>query len=344
MIETVVRPAVVLGGDLGGTSTRVLVARADGRRLGTGRAGPGNPTSSPELAASSLAAALATALQDVDPAAVQRVVLGVAGGSALTAGPRREEFAAVLSGAGLRVAPEYVGDVHVAYAAGTAAADGGVLVAGTGASVGQVRGGRLVRTASGHGWLLGDDGSGYWLGREAVRAALVALDAGQVPAGLPRTTLALLAERAGLAGPESLGEVPRAVDEPARTAWKRLVVHTVTSRSPVRLADLARLVTEAAEGGDGIAQDVVRRAGSALAASVAPLLVPDGPLVLAGGLVGPGAVVTAAVQGALADQGRAPNLVHAGPGEAGAAWLALAPPGSPVPDAAAVRERLGLPA
>ncbi len=347
MIETVAPRGPVLGADLGGTSTRVLVADADGTPLGRGRGGPGNPVSSPALAASSLSTALAQALDGLDPTTAVRAVLGVAGGSALARGPRREEFGAVLAAAGLRVRPEYVGDVEVAFAAGTASPDGAVLVAGTGASAGQVRGGRVVRTAAGHGWLLGDDGSGYWLGREAVRVALDALDAGWVPDGLPRTVLAHLAhldDPSGGPRDAPAGAPWGRVDEATRRSWKALVVRAVSSRPPVRLADLARLVTDAAASADPHALPLVERAGAALVAPLRPLLDPGGPLVLAGGLVPPGSVVTAAVVRALAGQAAdPPRVVHAGPGEAGAAWLALGPPAGPAEHLAVVRARLGVP-
>lgn len=339
MIETAAPRELALGADLGGTSTRVLVADRAGLVVGRGRGGPGNPTSSPDLAASSLQDALAGALAGVTPARVGQAVLGVAGGSALAAGPRRHEFDAVLRGAGVAVRPRYVGDVLVAYAAGTASPDGAVLVAGTGASAGQVRAGELVRTSAGHGWLLGDDGSGWWLGREAVRAGLDALDAGEVNEGLARRALAHVA---ALAGQESThGEhtaLPLGpVDEVVRTAWKQIVVRTINARPPVRLADHSRLVTDAAQLQDPLALDLVARAGAALAAAVEPLLAPGAPLVLAGGLVAPGSVVAAAVRAALSPTRPDVRLVHAGPGEAGAAWLALGRPA-----AAGVRVRLGL--
>ncbi len=343
MIETVAPGALVLGADLGGTSTRVLVAAADGDRVGThlgsGRGGPGNPVSSPALAAGSLSTALRAALDALPADRVVRAVLGVAGGSALASGPRREEFDAALRDAGLVVPPEYVGDVEVAFAAGTAAADGAVLVAGTGASAGRLEDGRLVRTASGHGWLLGDDGSGYWLGREAVRAALDALDAGHLPDGLARAALDHLA---GLAG-SGLRAPSGAVDEPGRRRWKQLVVRVVSDRPPVRLADLARLVTDGAADGDPAALELVERAGEALVRPLLPLLADGEPLVLAGGLVGPDAALAAAVGRALRTRGAAPRLLTAGPGEAGAVWCALGLAGSPDAVARPVRDRLGLP-
>lgn len=64
-----------------------------------------------------------------------------------------------------------------------------MLVAGTGAIAAEVRDLRLDRVADGHGWLLGDAGSGFWLGREAVRGLLADLDAGRAPTPLGRQVL-----------------------------------------------------------------------------------------------------------------------------------------------------------
>lgn len=64
-----------------------------------------------------------------------------------------------------------------------------MLIAGTGATAGSVADQRWTRTADGHGWLLGDDGSGFWLGREAVRSALRTLEAGEPPGRLVGSVL-----------------------------------------------------------------------------------------------------------------------------------------------------------
>jgi glucosamine kinase len=315
----------VVGADLGGTSTRVVVADAAGRVLGRGRAGAGNPVSSPRTAASALRAALDEALAAAGRPAVTRVVLGVAGGSALSEGPVAEEFAAVLTGSGVGTAPTYLPDLTVARAAGSARPDGLVLIAGTGASAGVVADHRLVRTAGGHGWLLGDEGAGFWLGREAVRALLADVDAGRPPGRLARATLDALAE--GMTS----GTTSRPDGEDP-DALRRLVVRAVHARPPVRLADLAPLVVGAADEGDEVAVAVVVRAGQALAALVCGLLAslpaadtPDaaGDLVVAGGLLGPGAPVRAALERALAHGPTTPPVRTAGPGELGAAWLAL---------------------
>jgi glucosamine kinase len=81
--------SLVLGGDLGGTSTRILVVGTDGRECGRGTAGAGNPVSHPAGAAEALGDALRAALVGVDPGRVSASVLGVAGISALRTPPGR---------------------------------------------------------------------------------------------------------------------------------------------------------------------------------------------------------------------------------------------------------------
>ena len=90
------------------------------------------------------------ALAGVDPALVRASVIGVAGGSALRNPAVGTHFGRVWAEAGLTCDPGYVPDLEVAFAGGTPAADGAVLVAGTGAAAGSLTGNRLTRTADGH--------------------------------------------------------------------------------------------------------------------------------------------------------------------------------------------------
>lgn len=310
----------VVGADLGGTSTRVVVASREGLVLGRGRAGAGNPVSSPATAAGALGEALRRAMAEAGSPRVGRVVLGVAGGSALREGPVAAGFAAALAGCGVDAAPEYLPDLTVAHAAGSSDPDGLVLIAGTGASAGVVRDHVLTRTAGGHGWLLGDEGAGFWLGREAVRALLADLDAGRPPGRLGADALtALLGDGGGSSAPGDLDDGDRV---------RRQVVQAVHALAPVRLADLAPLVVRAAADGDPGAVDVVARAADALAALVLTDLVrgvaPAHPvdLVVAGGLLGDGLPLRAALDERVARHGGV-RVRTAGPGELGAAWLAL---------------------
>lgn len=181
---------LVIGIDVGGTSTRAALApAAGGGALRTASAGAGNPRSvPPEVLTSRLTACVAPLAEAAGPGAVAAVVAGVAG-----AEPRnpddagtRVAYAAVRTalrraGAG-RVPVQVRGDTEIAFASGPGAPPSGVvLVAGTGASAARIAARRQTATIDGHGWLLGDEGSGFWIARQALRAALRSLD-GRAPA------------------------------------------------------------------------------------------------------------------------------------------------------------------
>ncbi len=257
--------ALALGGDLGGTSTRILVTDLAGRPVGRGTAGGGNPTAHPATARDALAVALADALRGVDPARVGAGVLGMAGGGALRDPLVRTAYDDAWSAAGLTGRPDVRSDVEVAFAAGTEAATGSVLVAGTGAVAARVEDGRLVATAGGHGWLLGDEGSGFWLGREAVRATLHALDEGLPPGPLGEAVLATL---------------------PGSGDGRSALVRQAYAQAPVALSSLAPLVTAAHDAGDPVAQQIVLAGIDHLVALFGRLPEPQPrePVVLAGAL------------------------------------------------------------
>jgi N-acetylglucosamine kinase-like BadF-type ATPase len=297
---------LALGGDLGGTSTRIVVVGPDGREHGRGITGGGNPTTDPAGAAAEFNDALRVALSGVDAAMVKASVVGVAGGSALRTPAVATHFDRVWTEAGLTCSPGYVPDLEVAFAGGTPAADGAVLVAGTGAAAGSITDHRLTRTADGHGWLLGDDGSGFWLGREAVRAALRTLDAGEQPGVLVESVL------------RELG-----ADQTERRRDR--VIQEVNSRPGVRLSALAPLVTAAYRTGDPQAQSIVQRAAAALLATLGLIRdrAENTPIVLAGSLAGDASPVGAELRALLAAE-FAGDVLPARTGVGGAAWLALA--------------------
>ncbi|MCO1597739.1 ATPase, partial [Micromonospora sp. RHAY321] len=303
---------VVVGLDVGGTSTRATALTLTGERLGTGRAGGGNPTShGAERAAAELLTALRGALADVDPDRVAAGTIGLAGAARLLADPAgRAAFDRAWHDAGLRCPYAVHGDALVAYASGTADPDGTVLIAGTGAITAQVRDLRLDRVADGHGWLLGDAGSGFWLGRESVRRLLADLDAGRTPGTL---TTAVLTELMG-----SAEIAPRPRDTVDAT------IQAVTRRPPVELARLAPLVVTAADDGEPVAAALVAEAAAHLAESVDRIRPPAAvtPVVLGGGLLTGDTPLAAAVRAEVGRRWPQAPLRTAGDGAAAAAWLA----------------------
>ncbi|MFH8496962.1 BadF/BadG/BcrA/BcrD ATPase family protein [Streptomyces coeruleorubidus] len=186
----------MVGLDAGGTRTRAVLATADdGRPVGEGAAGPGNALTVP---VPQLTEHLAEAVGRAVPEAVRDRVVAVAGGFAGATGaaadePGRRNALAALTVAlrrlGIDAGPPVIGsDIEAAFASAPGTpADGLALVAGTGAVAMRITGRRGTVTVDGDGWLLGDDGSGFWIGRAAVRAALRMADGRGAPTVLAET-------------------------------------------------------------------------------------------------------------------------------------------------------------
>ncbi|MEY9911617.1 glucosamine kinase [Catenulispora sp. MAP12-49] len=336
--------ALVLGLDVGGTSTRVLAVTPRGVRRGAGRASGGNPTGlGPERAAAALAEAVEQALTGLDPAAVRHVVLGLAGGGALPSGedlPGGQAFTQVWARVGIRCPVEYEPDALIAFAAGTAAAEGSLLLSGTGAVAIAVKDRAMAARSDGHGWLLGDRGSGFWLGRQAVLAAMAALD-GEGPAtaltGLVIESLRLRPAGPGTASASDSASSP-GTDEPPLTA--RELVAAVMAEPPTALARLAPLLTTACAAHDPVAEAIADRAVEHLAQTLTTVRTSDAasPIVLAGSILTNPTPVAERVRRMLRERWPDAPVSEALDGAAAAAWLALARVG-PVPPSE-VRERL----
>jgi glucosamine kinase len=257
-------PSLLLGADVGGTATRVALATADGEVLAVAAGPAGNPNSvGLDVSAQRIRAAAEQCLTQVGAGGGGRVVAAVIG---LAGGARADAaFLSAARPAGVTVSPRLVSDLAVAFSSATAAPRGYVLVAGTGAVSGRIETGELRERRDGWGWLLGDEGSGYWLGREAVRATLTGLQAG---AGSP-------------SGPRPLGPLAEAVVDRLGTRDPVAIVQRCYAEPPVWLSTFAELVSRHAE--DPTAISIVDRAAAHLAHLLVDLApVPDLPVVLAG--------------------------------------------------------------
>jgi N-acetylglucosamine kinase-like BadF-type ATPase len=227
----------------------------------------------------------------------------------------KAQFDAAWAGAGLTVEPRFIGDLEVAFASGTAEPDGTVLIAGTGSNTGLVRGHQLVRTAGGHGWLLGDDGSGFWLGREAMRSVLRAIDLGEPLGVLGEAVVeAVLPDRDPTTSAEREGYDLLRDD----------LIRTVNARPPVLLAELARPVVTAYEQNDKTAHALVKRAAELLIETVSRLWTTsdNGPLVLAGSVAGESSPVGRLLRQSIHEHFDG-QVLTAHDGVGGATWLAL---------------------
>jgi N-acetylglucosamine kinase-like BadF-type ATPase len=302
--------ALVLGLDVGGTASRAVVMTLAGRLVGQGRAGGGNPTSRPpEAAAASVAEAVRSALSGVDSGDVRAGVMGIAGGSRLADPAVAEVFQRAWWEAGPRCPLTVVGDVLVAFVSATAQPSGSVLIAGTGAVGGRIDDRTVTRVADGLGWLLGDEGSAFWLGRVAAREVVRESYAGQPPGLLAR-----------LVAVQVLG-VDRVPDRPSVLA--QAIVAEVYRQPPAAIATLAPLVSEAAAAGDRTAGAIVRSAAARLTGTLAQIRddAADTPIVLGGSVLTAAGPIQDAVRRTLAPRWSAPVLI-ATTGAVGAAWLA----------------------
>jgi glucosamine kinase len=177
---------LVVGADIGGTATRVAVADLSGRILSLATGGPGNPNAVGTAgSAAQICAVMSQALAGVD-GDVSSVVIGLAGASRTDSD---QGFLRAAVPERVLVQPVLVSDLAVAFSSATPRPRGYVILSGTGAVAGEIVEDVVVAQRDGWGWLLGDEGSGFWLGRAAVRATLRGLQEGQPLGRLQRGVL-----------------------------------------------------------------------------------------------------------------------------------------------------------
>jgi N-acetylglucosamine kinase-like BadF-type ATPase len=263
----------LLAADAGGTSTRAVALDAGGHALGYGRAGAGNPTAAgTDEAVTAVERACELALSGVARDAVDHCATAVIAMAGVQTTEFRDRLVARLTALGCRQV--VLGhDLLAMFHSGTPRDEGYVLVGGTGTIAGRVAGGRLERVVGGHGWLLGDAGGGYWIGRRVARAVIAALD-GQAP---PTALTGLLLDAVGVQADLST--------EPGRLDAMKRVVPALYARRPVSLAAFAPLAFAVHE--DPVAREILVASSVVLADLVRAVRVPElpGPLVVGGSVV-----------------------------------------------------------
>jgi N-acetylglucosamine kinase-like BadF-type ATPase len=230
----------VLGIDAGGTKTVCLLADSQGAIVSEGR-GPGaNLHTAGELAVEKvLHAAMETAIgdRDITPAAI---CLGIAGVD------REDEATAVrdiMSRIGYKSKVLVVNDALIGLVAGSRDEPGIAINAGTGSIVYGRNAQFEAARAGGWGHMIGDEGSGYWIGRESLAAVMRAFD-GRGPA----TRLA--------------GDILSYFNVDDESRLPRIVYDRELPR--VSVAALGPIVQRAAEQGDAVALRILERGAEEL--------------------------------------------------------------------------------
>lgn len=234
---------VVLGVDGGGTNTRCLIGDLSNRIHGEGHAGPSNYQAvGRETAAANLAAAIRQALSSAgrSEADVAAVCAGLAGAGRPENRAVALEMLTFLAPARIQV----VTDAQIALAGALAGEPGVIIIAGTGSiAFGANATGETAR-AGGWGWILGDEGGGYDIGRRALVASLAAVDG-----SAPETDLG-----AHICTAWGLDRLEQVI----------IRVHSNVPASRGEIAALAPMVMKVAGAGDPVASAILREAGRAL--------------------------------------------------------------------------------
>jgi N-acetylglucosamine kinase-like BadF-type ATPase len=170
----------VLGIDAGGTKTMCLLADEQGSIISEARGGGANLKTAGELGVEKV---LHTVMEEAlgDRQIVPSVVcLGMAGADRPA---DAQTVRAIMRRIGYKAKTLVVNDALIALVAGAGDAPGVAIVTGTGSIVyGRNSGDRAAR-AGGWGHILGDEGSGFWIGREALVSVVRGAD-GRGPATL----------------------------------------------------------------------------------------------------------------------------------------------------------------
>lgn len=160
-----------------------------------------------------------------------------------------------------------VSDIELGYHANLALGEGIFLYAGTGSIAIHINKEGETFRAGGWGYLLGDEGAGYWIGREAIRTTLLSLESNAPihPDSFEDQVLRFIHCR----------------------DWKD-IKSFVYSPDRSKIAKIARLVIELTEKNDKLAMRILQEGASALANLVWRLEATLGeeklPVVFAGGL------------------------------------------------------------
>jgi N-acetylglucosamine kinase-like BadF-type ATPase len=168
----------VLGIDAGGTKTVCMLADDRGRVIAEARGAGANLHAAGELAVEKVLHEVMEAAIGDRPIAPAAICLGIAG---VDRDDEAQTVRAIMRRIGYKSRIVVVNDALIALVSGAQDDPAIVIIAGTGSIVyGRNAAGEAAR-AGGWGHMIGDEGSGYWIGREALAAVMRGSD-GRGPA------------------------------------------------------------------------------------------------------------------------------------------------------------------
>ncbi len=311
--------------DVGGSTSRAVLMDLEGNCLGQGRNRGGNPGSNPpaEAAAAIIAAAQTAAAEAGVPLDIKVALLAMAGVRNPEVQRRLDEAFRALGLTGPLV---FTGDTQAMLPSVTAATDGYCIFAGTGSGAVRIRDGEVDAVVDAAGYLLGDLGSGFWLGHHAAIAVTAALEGRGPETALTTAVL------------ESLG-IPLSDDLniDRRVMPLRDFIDAVYAMRPIELAKFAPLVL--ANPDDPVAAGLLAQSERYLLDDFRHIYDPamPGPVVLGGSVAAHLGGLPVAVSEVVRATGHVPDVRLAGDPSVGAAVLALRHQGVTVDEAMLTR-------
>ncbi|NTS76614.1 ATPase [Catenovulum sp. SM1970] len=227
---------LILGLDGGGTKCKaVIYSTEEGKIIGEGTAGPGNPVHGVEVAQESIITSTEVALADAGlPAEKMSELVAGAG----LAGVNLPKYMDIMTSWKHPFAEFFVTtDLHIACYGSHNSLNGAAIITGTGSCGVAVVDGE-THMVGGHGFGLGDKGAGAWTGLKAVQHVLEVLDGLAEPTELTDT----IQEQLGVVGPYP-------------------IIELMTKAPSAAFGRFSPLVHQAADRGDKVAIEILKEGG-----------------------------------------------------------------------------------
>lgn len=249
-----------VGIDGGGTKCKATLFNAELKSIAEGISGPANISREIEVAKSSILDSIQLAFKNANltfdeliPCTV--ACAGLAGANITSAHNALSQWQHPFDSLSI------ISDLHAAALGAHAGKNGSVLVVGTGSCAAALSENKIIQRG-GHGFLLGDQGSGAWLGREAITRVLKSID-----------------------GVEKRSALTESVFEFTQCHNTSELVQHYNQLNPSKFAQLAPVVISAAQDDDPIANEIIEDAAAYLSTiSRMSLDITDGQLALVGGV------------------------------------------------------------
>ena len=165
------RSKYILGIDGGGTKTELAIADEAGNIITKGYSGPSNWTTTPrKVTEGNIIEGIEAVLRETPNIRLELIVAGIAGVS-----KREDEAKDFFLSLGFSERVIVTSDAHIALIGAVLDMEGIIVIAGTG-SIGYGRRNNIETRSGGWGYLLGDEGSAYDVGRKGIIASLKSYD------------------------------------------------------------------------------------------------------------------------------------------------------------------------